>query len=122
MGTKINSHAFSGGGALKADHFELGCNLDVDVPIQWLAFFLEDDEEYAKLRSEYAAGRVLSGDVKTKLVKLLQEVVKTHKEARKAITDEQLKQWMSPRPMRETIDKMAADNASRAAAVAKPAE
>ena len=41
---KINSFAFSGGGATLEEHKTNGANLDVDVPYQYLKFFLESDE------------------------------------------------------------------------------
>ena len=47
--TKINKHAFSGGGATMEEQMELGANCEVDVPFQWLKFFLEDDEELARV-------------------------------------------------------------------------
>ena len=48
--TKVNRHAFSGGQALEADQRRLGANLEVDVAYQYLTFFLEDDEELARVR------------------------------------------------------------------------
>lgn len=41
---KINKYAYSGGGATVEEHKANGANLDVDVPFQYLQFFLEDDE------------------------------------------------------------------------------
>jgi tryptophanyl-tRNA synthetase len=112
---KINKHAFSGGGATKEEQWELGANLEVDVPVQWLAFFLEDDDELERLRSDYAAGRIMTGEVKKLLITQLQDLIKQHKTARLAITDALLKEWMSVRPMRATLEALAAENAARAA-------
>ena len=110
---KINKHAFSGGGATKEEQWELGGNVEVDVPIQWLAFFLEDDAEYARIKADYAAGRMMTGEVKKILISLLQEMVKGHKDARKAITDANLAEWMAPRPMQAHLDALAAENLAR---------
>lgn len=44
---KVNKYAFSGGGATIEEHKANGANLDVDVPYQWLRFYLEDDEKLA---------------------------------------------------------------------------
>lgn len=44
---KVNKYAFSGGGATTEEHKANGANLDVDVPYQWLRFYLEDDEKLA---------------------------------------------------------------------------
>jgi tryptophanyl-tRNA synthetase len=41
----VNKYAFSGGQASVELHRKLGANLDVDVPIKYLNFFLEDDDE-----------------------------------------------------------------------------
>ena len=35
---------------------------------QYLRFFLEDDEELARIGREYAAGRMLTGEVKKVLI------------------------------------------------------
>ena len=41
---KVNRYAFSGGGATLEEHKANGANLEVDVPYQWLRFFMEDDD------------------------------------------------------------------------------
>merc|ERR1739848_227120 len=46
---KIMKHALSGGQKTSEMQREKGANLEVDVPYQWLRFFLEDDEELAKI-------------------------------------------------------------------------
>lgn len=46
---KINKHGFSGGQETEELHRRLGGNPDVDVAYQYLGFFLEDDEELARL-------------------------------------------------------------------------
>jgi tryptophanyl-tRNA synthetase len=38
---KINTHAFSGGRETLEEHREKGGNPDIDVPYQWLKYFLE---------------------------------------------------------------------------------
>jgi len=47
---KINSFAFSGGGATLKEHQEKGANLEVDIPYQYLRFFLESDERLEEIR------------------------------------------------------------------------
>lgn len=96
---KINKHAFSGGGATKEEHLTLGGNIDVDVPIQWLSFFLEDDSELETLKKDYALGRVMTGDVKKTLIATLWAIVKAHQEARKKVTDDDVKFFTSARPI-----------------------
>jgi tryptophanyl-tRNA synthetase len=46
---KINKYAFSGGQATTEEHREKGGDPDVDVAFQYLTFFLESDEELAKI-------------------------------------------------------------------------
>ena len=41
---KINKYAFSGGRQTVEEHREKGADLEVDVPYQYLTFFLDDDE------------------------------------------------------------------------------
>ncbi|RNF09256.1 putative tryptophanyl-tRNA synthetase [Trypanosoma rangeli] len=96
---KINKHAFSGGGATKEEQFVLGANTDVDVPIQWMNFFMEDDEELARIRKDYMLGRIMTGEVKKKLIEIISGIVKTHQEAREKVTDDDVKFFTSIRLM-----------------------
>ena len=50
IATKVNSYAFSGGGATMKEHRVHGANLDVDVPFQYLSFLLDDDQRLEKIR------------------------------------------------------------------------
>lgn len=45
---------------------------------QYLTFFLDDDEELERIHREYGAGRMLTRDVKERLVQILQKIVKDH--------------------------------------------
>lgn len=65
---KINKYAFSGGGATAEEQRAKGANLAVDVPYKYLRFLMEDDAELARIGEEYAAGRMLTGEVKGILV------------------------------------------------------
>lgn len=46
---KVTKHGFSGGQETEEEHRKLGGDTDVDVAYQYLTFFLEDDEELARL-------------------------------------------------------------------------
>jgi tryptophanyl-tRNA synthetase len=46
---KIKKHAFSGAPKSLEELKEKGCNLKIDVPYNYLRFFLEDDEELAHI-------------------------------------------------------------------------
>lgn len=47
--TKIKKYAYSGGGKSLEEHREKGANLEVDIPYQYLTFFLEDDEKLKEI-------------------------------------------------------------------------
>lgn len=116
---KINKQAFSGGGATKLEQFELGANCDVDVPIQWLSFFLDDDAELQRLKDSYAAGRTMTGDVKKVLITQLWGIVKGHQEARKLVSDAIIDEYMAIRPMGQMKEAAAAAAGGGAAAAHK---
>ena len=46
------------------EHRRLGADLDVDVPYQYLTFFLEDDEKLEDIRVKYSKGEMLTSEVK----------------------------------------------------------
>ncbi|KAK3875289.1 hypothetical protein Pcinc_019824 [Petrolisthes cinctipes] len=99
---KINKYAFSGGRDTLEEHRELGGDCEVDVSYMYLSFFLEDDARLQEIRQEYSSGRMLTGELKAELIKVLQQIVKDHQERRKAVTDEVVKQFMTPRPLNFT--------------------
>ncbi|KAI5082257.1 hypothetical protein GOP47_0002000 [Adiantum capillus-veneris] len=96
---KINKYAFSGGGATIEEHRKNGANLEVDVPVKYLTFFLEGDEELAQIKQEYGTGRMLTGEVKGRLIEVLSGMVDRHKKARAAVTDEMVDAFMAVRPL-----------------------
>ncbi|KAJ0409117.1 hypothetical protein P43SY_002251 [Pythium insidiosum] len=99
IANKIKKYAFSGGGETKADHEKYGANLDVDIPYQYLSFMLEDDEELAHIAQEYGSGRMMSGEVKQKLIDVMTDFATTMQASRAAITDEQVAEFMRVRPL-----------------------
>ena len=94
---KIKKYAYSGGGETLAEHKANGANLEVDVSYNWLRFFLEDDEELARIGEEYGSRRMMTGEVKEILITLLQGIVKKHQEGRAAVSDDLVKEFMSVR-------------------------
>eukprot|EP00581_Thalassiosira_minuscula_P010666 CAMPEP_0183724108 /NCGR_PEP_ID=MMETSP0737-20130205/17279_1 /TAXON_ID=385413 /ORGANISM="Thalassiosira miniscula, Strain CCMP1093" /LENGTH=833 /DNA_ID=CAMNT_0025954589 /DNA_START=101 /DNA_END=2599 /DNA_ORIENTATION=+ len=93
---KIKQHAFSGGQDTRKLQELHGANLDVDVSYQWLRFFLEDDEELARIGREYGSGSGefwSTGLVKAKLVGVLKELVEEHQERRGKVTEEVVREW-----------------------------
>jgi len=93
--TKINKYAFSGGQDTIELHRKLGGNVEVDVCIKYLNFFLDDDERYESIKAEYAKGDLLSGELKKILIEILQQFVANHQEARKKVDDETIKKFFS---------------------------
>lgn len=84
---KISKYAFSGGGETVEDHRKKGGNLSVDVPYIYLYHFLEDDNELKRIAEEYSTGKMLSGEIKKNLHKVLVSVLDKHKANRESITD-----------------------------------
>uniref|UniRef100_A0A7N8WVV3 Tryptophan--tRNA ligase, cytoplasmic n=1 Tax=Mastacembelus armatus TaxID=205130 RepID=A0A7N8WVV3_9TELE len=100
---KINKHAFSGGKDTVEEHRKYGGNPDVDVSFMYLTFFLEDDEQLEKIRQDYTSGALLTGELKKILIETLQPMIAQHQERRKQVTDEIVKQFMTPRPLNFNI-------------------
>ncbi|CAL1366168.1 unnamed protein product [Linum trigynum] len=101
---KINKYAFSGGQDSIEKHRELGANLEVDIPVKYLSFFLEDDAELEHIKTEYGAGRMLTGEVKKRLADVLTELVDRHRAARAAVTEEMVDAFMAVRPLPNMFD------------------
>jgi len=96
---KINKHAFSGGKDSAEEHREKGGDITVDIPYQYLTFFLEDDEKLEQIKNDYTSGKMLTGELKKILIETLQPIVAKHIERRKLVTDETVAEFMRPRPL-----------------------
>lgn len=82
--SKINRYAFSGGQATVEEHRKLGGNPDIDVPYQWLSILFEpDDAELMRIHDDYRAGKLLSGELKTRLIEKVDGFLAKHRDARK---------------------------------------
>ncbi|NWR31550.1 SYWC protein, partial [Tachuris rubrigastra] len=97
--TKINKHAFSGGRDTIEEHRKYGGNCDVDVSFMYLTFFLEDDDRLEQLKQAYTSGELLTGELKKVLIETMQPLIAAHQERRKQVTDEVVKQFMTPRKL-----------------------
>ncbi|KAG8449245.1 hypothetical protein GDO86_016060 [Hymenochirus boettgeri] len=97
--TKINKHAFSGGKDTIEEHRQFGGNCDIDVCYMYLTFFLEDDEKLEQIRQDYTSGALLTGELKKILIDTLQPMIAAHQERKKQITEETVKQFMTPRKL-----------------------
>lgn len=97
--TKINKYAFSGGQATVEEHKEKGGDCDIDISFQYLRFFLDDDEKLEKIRQDYSSGELLSGFLKKELIDILTPLVLQHQEKRKLVTDDLIREFMTPRQL-----------------------
>ena len=91
--------SFSGGQETRELHKELGGRTDVDIPFQYLRFFLEDDDELERIRIAYEKGEMETSEIKAICIRELQEYVSAFRERRKAVTDQIRAEFMRPRPL-----------------------
>ncbi|KAH8700349.1 putative tryptophanyl-tRNA synthetase, cytoplasmic [Talaromyces proteolyticus] len=96
---KINKHAFSGGRETLEEHRELGGIPEIDVAFQYLSYFEDDDEKLKKIEDSYRSGELLTGELKKMAIELIQGNVKEFQSRRNAVTDELLRQYMTPRKL-----------------------
>ncbi|KFK33947.1 hypothetical protein AALP_AA5G082500 [Arabis alpina] len=96
---KINKYAYSGGQKSLKEQEELGADLEKDVSVKYLSFFLEDDSELEHIRKEYGKGKMQTRDVKNRLTEVLTEMVERHRRDRAAVTDEMVDAFMAVRPL-----------------------
>lgn len=91
--------AFSGGQDTRELQEQIGGRTAVDVPFQYLTFFLESDKELGSLRERYEKGLMQSGEMKAAATKELQTYVAAFRERRKAVTPEIREEFMRPRQL-----------------------
>jgi tryptophanyl-tRNA synthetase len=97
--TKVSRYAFSGGGVTLEEQRANGANLEVDIPYQWLRFFLDDDAKIAHVATEYGAGRMMTGEVKALLSDVLSTIVLDFQRRRATVTEQVVGQFMKVRPL-----------------------
>merc|ERR1712217_481718 len=68
-----------------------------DVSYQYLRHIMEDDERLSQIGAEYAAGRLLSGEVKQICIDELTALVAEHQANMAQVTDEVVKHFMDPK-------------------------
>ena len=117
---KINKYALSGGQPTVEAHREKGADLEVDVPFQYLQFFLEDDDRLEEIRKGYSSGAMLTGEVKDILTKCLQDYLAESQKRRAKVTDQDVTDFMAVRKMdpfpsawKEEMDRRAAEQAKK---------
>lgn len=60
---------------------------------------LEDDTELEHIACEYGAGRMMSGQVKERLIEIMCEFNTSFQRKRSQVTDDLVKEFMSIRPL-----------------------
>ncbi|OJJ38733.1 hypothetical protein ASPWEDRAFT_36423 [Aspergillus wentii DTO 134E9] len=96
---KINKYAFSGGRDTVEEHRKLGGIPEVDVSFQYISYFEEDDAKLKEIEDSYRKGDLLTGELKKMAITLLQGYVKDFQERRKEVSDQLLRQFMTPRKL-----------------------
>lgn len=91
--------SFSGGQETRELHKELGGRTEVDIPYQYLTFFLEDDEKLKEIHDKYESGEMETGELKKICVQELQAYVGAFRARRAAITPELRNEFLRPRPL-----------------------
>lgn len=93
--------AFSGarGDGSLSDHRRLGADLETDVAIKYLQYFLPDDAELAATEAAYAAGTLTSGEVKDKAAAAVSDVLARHQQARALVTAGDVALFTTVRPL-----------------------
>ena len=93
-------NAFSGGQDSRELHRQLGGRTAVDIPFQYLRFFLEDDDELERIRAAYEKGDMESGEIKKRCTGVLQDYVRAFKDRRKAVTEKVREEFLRPRHLK----------------------
>ncbi|KAE9525685.1 hypothetical protein AGLY_014212 [Aphis glycines] len=96
---KINKYAFSGGRETVEMHREKGGDCNVDISYQYLKYFLESDEGLIKIEKAHTSGNMLTGELKNILIESISKIVKEHQTNRSKITDDDVKEFMTPRKL-----------------------
>ena len=76
-----------------------GADLSKDIPYLYLEYFLDDDEELARIRDEYSSGRMLTGEVKKILIAEVQKIIAEFQERRNKLTEEDVDLFFSIRKL-----------------------
>lgn len=94
---KVNKYAVSGSrgdGTLKS-HRELGGDVTVDIPCQYLNFFETDDEVLHDIYRKFDAGELTCGETKQLLIDRLTKIVANHQRKLGEINENDIKVFYS---------------------------
>ncbi|UJR11580.1 hypothetical protein I4U23_015760 [Adineta vaga] len=90
-------HAFNGGKDTVEEHRVKGGDCEVDVSYQYLRYFMDDEERLEQIRQDYTSEKLLTGELKTILIEVVQTLFTKHQERRKEVTMDIVRQFMTPR-------------------------
>merc|ERR1712187_192329 len=93
---KVNKYAFSGGQETMELQRKYGADLNVDVPFQYLRHIMEDDMRLKHIGEDYAAGKMMTGEIKKICIEELVNLVKQHQESIANVTDADVQRFMDP--------------------------
>lgn len=83
----IKRNAFSGGKDSLEEHRKSGGDIKIDIPYQYLSYFVEDDEELRKIAKAYSDGDMTSSEIKSLAANIVSEVIRNHQQKKSEITD-----------------------------------
>ncbi len=111
---KVTHYAFTG---VQPDGT---CNLDIDVPYQYLRFFYDDDVKLDEIKSKYASGEMKVEEVKEILIECLVDFTQKFQERRKLVTDDEVHRFMeirkiNPEPKKFEVIRLAKQEAEKIA-------
>ena len=69
------------------------------VSQQYLTYFDDDDEKLKRIHDEYKTGTLSTGEMKKTCITVMQNFVKDFQERRAKVTDEMLREYMTPRKL-----------------------
>lgn len=93
---KVNKYGFSGGQDTRQLQAQYGANLAVDMPYQYLRHIMEDDSRLEQIGKDYAAGRMMTGEVKQLCIDELTALVREHQQRMINVTDDVVNHFMNP--------------------------
>ena len=91
---KINK-SFSGGKETLVEQRKYGADITIDIPSQYLTFFMNNNDELMKIKNDYSTGKLLSGEIKKILINILQTNLSYYKNNRKNITEKIMNKFIN---------------------------
>ncbi|KAM0674851.1 hypothetical protein GVAV_001670 [Gurleya vavrai] len=90
---KIIKYAFSGGRDTLKEQREKGANIEIDVSLHYLKFFMKDDEKLERIENEYKTGKMTTAEIKKECYTVINEFLEEYQEKRKNVSDEDYKKF-----------------------------